>query len=85
MRDRTHRRFRSRIWKVLLVSPRQVSLQQAALTIALYVAYLAGAVCGGFATDRWALRGMIAPLIVLVAIVTFGAFQPFLEQVNEEW
>ncbi len=85
MRDRTYRRFRSRIWKVLLVSPRQVSLQRAALTIALYVAYLAGAVCGGFATDRWALRGMIAPLIVLVAIVTFGAFQPFLEQVNEEW
>jgi len=85
IRDRTHHRFRSRIWKVLRVSPRQVSLQHAALTIGLYLTYLTGAVCGGFSTDRWELRGMIAPLGVLLAIVAFGVFQPFLEQPREEW
>ena len=85
IRDRTHHRFRSRIGKVLLVSPRQAPLQRAALTIALFVTYLTGAVCGGFSTDQWELRGMIAPLIVLVAIAAFGAFQPYLEQSQEEW
>jgi len=85
LRDRTHLRFRRRICKVLRVSPRQPPLQHAALTITLWIVYLTGGVAGDFATVRWALRGMIAPLIVLAAITAYGVFRPFLEQLHEEW
>ena len=85
LRDRTHRRFRSRICKVLRVSPRQPPLQHAALTITLWIVYLTGGVCGDFATDRWELRGMIAPLIMLAAITAYGVFRPLLEELHEEW
>ncbi len=63
----------------------EVALQHAALTIGLYLTYLTGAVCGGFSIDRWELRGMFAPLIVLVAIAAFGAFRPYIEQSQVEW
>jgi uncharacterized membrane protein YoaK (UPF0700 family) len=85
VRDRTHLRFRRRIWMVLRVSPRQPSAQHAALTITLWVVYLTGGVMGDFATVRWGLRGMIAPLILLAAITAYGVFRPFLEQLHEEW
>ncbi len=85
MRDRTHLRFQRRIWKVLRISPRQVPLQRAALTIALWVVYLAGGIAGGFATYRWALLGMIAPLVVLASIAAYGVFRPLLKEPYEEW
>jgi uncharacterized membrane protein YoaK (UPF0700 family) len=85
VRDRTHHRFRRRIGKVLRVSPRQISLQRAALTFALYIIYLGGAVCGALATDRWALRGLFAPLVILGLITAYGAFRPILKHFEEEW
>jgi uncharacterized membrane protein YoaK (UPF0700 family) len=85
LRDRTRLRFRRRIWKALRVSPRQLPLQRAALTITLWITYLAGAVAGAFSTVQWALLGMIAPLLVLAAITAYGVFRPLLEQINEEW
>jgi uncharacterized membrane protein YoaK (UPF0700 family) len=78
LRDRTRGRFRSRLLKVIRVSPRTVPLQHAALTLGLWMAYLIGAVCGGVSIQRWALLGMLAPFTVLTAIALYGAFRPFL-------
>lgn len=84
LRDRTRGRLRSRLLKVLRVSPRMITAQRAALTLGLYVAYLTGAVCGGFSIQRWALLGMLAPFALLTSIALYGAFRPFLA-LNEEW
>ncbi len=85
LRDRTRGRFRNRIGKALRVSSRQTSVQHATLTLTLWIVYVAGAVCGGFATDRWELRGMFVPLAVLATITAYGVFRPLLEELNEEW
>ena len=85
LRDRTRRRWRRRIGKVLRISRRQVPLQRATLTITLWVVYLIGGISGGIFTARWALLGMIAPLLVLAAIATYGAFRPLLKEPYEEW
>jgi len=84
-RDRTTLRFRRRLWKVLRISPRQLPVQRAALTFSLYVAYLVGAICGAFATDVWALRGMFAPLGLLAIMTVYGAFRPLLRHPEEDW
>jgi uncharacterized membrane protein YoaK (UPF0700 family) len=84
MHDRSRGRFRSRILKVLRVSPRTIPLQRAVLTLGLWAAYLTGAVCGGFSIQRWALLGMLAPFSLLAAIALYGVFRPFLV-LNEEW
>jgi hypothetical protein len=55
------------------------------MTLGLWFTYLAGAVCAGFSIQRWALLGMIAPFIMLSAIVLYGAFRPFLPASGEEW
>lgn len=85
LHDRTRRRFRRRIVKVLRVSPRTLPFQRAALTLGLWVAYLGGAVCGGFSIQRWALLGMIIPFVLLSAIALYGAFRPFRPLSNDEW
>jgi len=85
LRDRTRHRFRRRILKVLRVSPRRLHLQRSALTLGLWSAYLAGAVCGGFSIQRWALLGMIAPFVLLLAIALYGAFRPLLPAPGDEW
>lgn len=85
LRDRTRRRFRRRILKVLRISPRMLSFQRVLLTLGLWTAYLGGAVCGGFSIQRWALLGMVAPLVLLSAIALYGAFRPFLPLSNDEW
>ncbi|HLK85268.1 MAG TPA: YoaK family protein [Candidatus Binataceae bacterium] len=85
LRDRTRRRFRRRIVKVLRVSPRTVSLQRAALTGALWLTYLVGAVCGGFAVQLYSLLGMIAPFALLLAIALYGVYRPLLPTSSEEW
>ena len=83
-RDRTHGRLRSRILKVLRVSPRQVTAQRAALTLGFWIIYLIGAVCGGFSIQQWRLLAMLAPFALLVLIALYGAFRPFLA-LHEEW
>jgi uncharacterized membrane protein YoaK (UPF0700 family) len=85
VRDRTRGRLRSRIGKVLLVSPRLATVQRAALTLGLWIIYLTGAVCGGFSIQRWALLGMLAPFGLLTAIALYGAFRPLLPLSSEEW
>ena len=88
LRDRTRGRFRRRIAKVLRVSPRLLPVQHAVLTLGLWIAYLAGAVCGGVALQRWALLAMVAPFVLLLIIALYGAFRPFLPLSplsNDEW
>ena len=85
LRDRTRRRFRRRILRALRVSPRTVSLRRAALTLALWFTYLAGAVCGGVAIQLYSLLGMIAPFVLLLVIALYGAYRPLLPASIEEW
>ena len=85
LRDRTRRRFRRRILKVLRISPRTLPFQRAALTLGLWTAYLGGAVCAGFSIQRWALLGMVAPFLLLLAIALYGAFRTFLPLSDDEW
>ena len=85
LRDRTRGRFRSRILRLLRVSPRTIPMQHVALTLGLWLAYLTGAVCGGFSIQWWALLGMLAPFGVLTAIALYGAFRPFLTLSSKEW
>ncbi len=84
-RDRTRGRFQNRILKVLRVSPRQLPVQHAALTFALWIVYLIGGISGGLATIRWELLGMLAPLVVLIAITAYGVFRPLLVEIEHEW
>jgi uncharacterized membrane protein YoaK (UPF0700 family) len=81
--DRTRGRLRSRLLMALRVSPRIVPLQHAALTLGLWIAYLAGAVCGGASVQRWALLGMLAPFGLLTAVALYGTFRPFLTLSNQ--
>lgn len=83
--DRTRQRFRRRILKVLRISPRTLTFKRAALTLGLWIAYLVGAVCGGISLKEWALRGMIAPSVILFAVALYGAVRPFHPLSNNEW
>ena len=85
VRDRTRGRLRSRILKVLAVSPRLESVQHAALTLGLWAIYLTGAICGGFSLKWWALLGMLAPFGLLTAIALYGVFRPMLPMSTKEW
>jgi uncharacterized membrane protein YoaK (UPF0700 family) len=84
-RDRTRYRFAGRLARVIKVSPRQQSLQHAALTILLWITYLIGAICSAYATMNWQLLGMFAPLAVLIGIVGYGVYRPYFEQPRDEW
>jgi uncharacterized membrane protein YoaK (UPF0700 family) len=85
LRARTRGRFRSRILKVLRVSPRIDALQHASLTFGLWAIYLTGAVSGGFSILRWALLAMLAPFALLTAVALYGAFRPFVALSSKEW
>jgi uncharacterized membrane protein YoaK (UPF0700 family) len=85
LRDHTRRRFRRRIVKALRISPRQIFVQHGALTLGLWMVYLAGAVCGGFALLRWALLAMAGPFAVLLVIALYGVFRPSLPLSGEDW
>lgn len=85
LRDRTRNRFRARFLVALRVSPRQPSLQHAALTLGLWCAYFTGALSGTLATDSWESLAMLAPLALLIGIVLYGVARPFLQLEQEEW
>jgi uncharacterized membrane protein YoaK (UPF0700 family) len=85
LRDRTRGRLRSRLLKALKVSPRTLPLQHAALTLGLWIAYLAGAVSGGASIERWALLGMLVPFALLAGISLYGTLRPFLALSTAEY
>jgi len=59
--DRVRHRFAHRIGRVLRITPRQRSAQQAALTAGLWITFFTGAIAG-VASDRlWAAPSLIVP------------------------
>ncbi|MGC2277825.1 MAG: YoaK family protein, partial [Candidatus Binatus sp.] len=85
LRDRTRGRFRVRILKALRVTPRLVTAQHAALTFGLWVIYLTGGVCGGFALQQWRLLAMLAPFTLLASVALYGMFRPLVPLSKKEW
>lgn len=72
--DRTHGRFFHRIGKVILLSPRK--LNNSALMIALWLGYIAGAICGALAKHRWQSFAILVPLGLLGVIIALDLFVP---------
>jgi uncharacterized membrane protein YoaK (UPF0700 family) len=68
-RDRTRGRFWKRLRGVLAVSSRQHSLQHAALTAALWVGFLGGAICGVGGEGHLGRYALLWPAGVLVAVL----------------
>ena len=63
--DRTRGRFWKRLARVLRVTPRHETMQQASITAGIWLAFLIGAVCGVAAVSTWgsiALAIAMAPL-----------------------
>lgn len=85
LRDRTHGRFRSRILKALRVTPHLETAQHAALTLGLWLLYLTGAVCGGFAIEQWRLLAMLAPFTLLASVALYGVFRPLIPLSAKDW
>ncbi|MGI8746535.1 MAG: YoaK family protein [Bryobacteraceae bacterium] len=75
-RDRTRGRFWKRLGRALAVSPRQSSLQHAALTMGLWSGFFAGAFCGVATELRAGLSALVAPMAVLAAAVIVDLRSP---------
>jgi len=59
--DRNRGRWRTRIGRVLRVTPRLDYFQHALLTAALWAAFFAGAICGAWMMPRFQLRSLWVP------------------------
>lgn len=75
-RDRTRERLRTRLYAVLRLSPRQKSIQHAALTAGLWVGFFVGACSGIAAEQRFALFALCAPMAVLLVAVAVDLIRP---------
>jgi uncharacterized membrane protein YoaK (UPF0700 family) len=42
----------------------------------VWLCYAAGAIFGGWAHDQWALNALVAPLVVLVALIGVDLIRP---------
>jgi len=78
-------RFKSRLGKVLRMTPRQTDFLHMMLTGALFVCYVVGAYCGAAAGVRYQLMAMFVPLTILVALAFYGVLRPFVRLLNDEW
>ncbi len=67
--DRTRGRFQRRIAKVLRVTPRRESAQQAALTAGLWIGFFVGAVAGFAGEDSWGRAVLTIPAALLATII----------------
>jgi uncharacterized membrane protein YoaK (UPF0700 family) len=75
-RDRTRRRIRTRFYKVLRLSPRQKSVQHAALTAGLWLGFFTGAVTGVVTEQRFAFFALYAPIAVLAVTIAVDVIRP---------
>jgi uncharacterized membrane protein YoaK (UPF0700 family) len=75
-RDRTRKRIRTRFYKVLRLSPRQKSLQHAALTAGLWLGFFSGAVSGVVTEQRFAFFALYAPIAVLAVTIAVDLIRP---------
>ncbi len=76
LRDRMSYRFPHRLRRVLRVTPRQKSLQHAALTAGLWMGFFGGALCGAVTQARFALLSLLAPMAILVLAVVVDIVRP---------
>ncbi len=67
--DRTRGRFRSRIVKVLLVTPQQESARRAMATACLWITFFAGAVCGIAGDHSFRLWAVFLPISILAGAI----------------
>ncbi len=75
-RDRIRGRFRKRLWKVLRVTVHQRSAQHAALTGALWGAYVVGALCGVLLQTHYGLYTLLLPCAVLAVATAIDLVRP---------
>jgi len=70
-RDRTERRFKRRVWKVIRLSPRNGGFQQSCYLAIMWFAYAGGGASGWWARQNWAFYSLAAPIgVLLIAIAT---------------
>ncbi|MGH2584755.1 MAG: YoaK family protein [Dehalococcoidia bacterium] len=54
----------------------RVALRDALITVAIYAAYVLGAIGGGVATGRWAAQALVLPLIGLMIVIAADLVRP---------
>ena len=59
------------------ILPAHPSLFRASLSAGIFLAFLVGAVVGGYGAHRWTLNAMLAPLIVIALLILSDARHPF--------
>lgn len=59
------------------ILPAHPSLFRASLSAGIFLAFLVGAVVGGYGAHRWTLNVMLAPLIVAVLLIISDVRHPF--------
>jgi len=74
--DRTHRRSPKRLCAALRITPRQRLAKHAALTGGLWIAYLAGAICGVLLKERYSLPALCFPIAMLSIATIIDLVRP---------
>lgn len=59
------------------ILPAHPSLFRASLSAGIFLAFLAGAVIGGYGAHRWTLNAMLIPLIVIVLLILSDLWRPY--------
>ncbi len=85
IRDRMQGGFKLRARRILWILRRNMDFRHMALTGSLRTTYMLGALCGGFAGDRYQMLAMSVPLVVLFVITIYGSLRPFIVLVAEQW
>jgi uncharacterized membrane protein YoaK (UPF0700 family) len=67
--DRLRGHFWHRCMWVLLLTPRQEDAQRAAVSLGLWMAFLAGAICGFASEKSWGPISILIPMALLAAII----------------
>lgn len=83
--DRMQGGCKLRARRILRILRRNVHFRHMALTGSLWTTYMLGALCGGFAGDRYQMLAMAVPLAVLVVVTIYGSLRPFILLVEEQW
>ena len=69
--------------RALRASPAHPALRGAVVAGLIWIAYVAGAIGGGFASRRWALLALALPLALLTAAVVVDLIRPFAPDSDE--
>ena len=72
----TRGRTMQRIQKVLRLSPRHASFNRVMLQSGSWGSYVCGAICGGYAEQRWELGSLAISLCILIGIIVLDLVRP---------